>query len=42
MVLLVDYMEYGMSDVDCEELKRWLIDKRDFWAIRLQLVEEEN
>ena len=29
---LVDYVEYGISDVDCEEQKRWLIDKKDFWA----------
>ena len=27
--LLVDYVEYGISDVDCEELKRWLIDKKN-------------
>ena len=31
-LLLVDYVEYGISDVDCEEQKRWLIDKKDFWA----------
>ena len=30
--LLVDYVEYGISDIDCDELKRWLIDKKDFWA----------
>ena len=24
----MDYVEYGISDIDCDELKRWLIDKK--------------
>ena len=28
--LLVDYVEYGINDIDCEEQKRWLIDKKKF------------